>query len=820
RCDKQADREEPQPIKRGVILFWITGAILFGLGLSAWFWLPALAEQSFAQLGPVTSGYFHFENHFRSFDLVQFDPIFNYDVAAGKSFSMGLFQAVIAAAGLIIIIYYWWRHRRSATDSQSNENLPPLASILFIVISLVIASVMITALSRQLWENLPLLKFTQFPWRFLSVQAFAGALASGGLALLPWRKFIIPLILIPYLVVSILGLQLDFLAIAKNEITAENLAQYEWFTGNIGSTVSSEYLPQTVDPRPFTSAWLNEGNRDFVQIIEGEAGSVSNQERHTVHQTWSVEVTTQSAVVLFPTIYWPGWEASIDGVEAPISAAPGSGLILMEIPSGQHQIEFDLARTSIRWTADAMGLIFAAAAVVLFIWSARSAYRWRKLIACVLAAVLILLIFWLFPERTYPESDQSWDFLQLAYLNHSPEGIEFSDGAVLDSYSYSSSNVTPGDMLSINLVWEEQPHEEITIDLVSPAANRHSDAPIVASITISGLSIKNAAVLELPSNSPAGLYLPRLTIEGSSALTESGEKRGDLFLRPILIQDIAETVSGSIHALDARTVSVQDVNEDTLEVQLQWLTKVALTKNLNYSLRLVDSAGIQVAQVDSQPGYGYLPSSQWRSDQWIDDWIALPLPPDPGEDFYSLVVRLYDPGTGQVELIRRLGEITWSNGDIFYTESAPSFSIPSAEHEVEITFGEQISLLGYDLDQSGQYMTLKVYWRALVDGLENYYRFIHLVDPSSGEIIAQSDSMPRFDTYPTSQWVKGEVIEDNVVIDLSDIPAGTYQLALGWYSQSTDPSCPGCTTRLAAADHEGRQLPEDSYQFTIGIPIE
>ncbi len=41
---------------------------------------------------------------------------------------------------------------------------------------------MITPLSKPLWDTLPLLSYTQFPWRFLSIQALFTSLAIGYLA--------------------------------------------------------------------------------------------------------------------------------------------------------------------------------------------------------------------------------------------------------------------------------------------------------------------------------------------------------------------------------------------------------------------------------------------------------------------------------------------------------------------------------------------------------------------------------------------------------------------------------------------------------------
>jgi hypothetical protein len=87
-------------------LLWPALALVLGLAIAAWFWLPALSESNLAQLEPITAGYFHFENHFRDTNLVQNSIIFNYDVADGRAFSMGLVQIVLILAGIASIFYF------------------------------------------------------------------------------------------------------------------------------------------------------------------------------------------------------------------------------------------------------------------------------------------------------------------------------------------------------------------------------------------------------------------------------------------------------------------------------------------------------------------------------------------------------------------------------------------------------------------------------------------------------------------------------------------------------------------------------------------
>ncbi|MCB8967630.1 MAG: hypothetical protein H6660_12135 [Ardenticatenaceae bacterium] len=294
---EQGNPQSPRSLRAPLFpLFASALALLLALALAAWFFVPALAEKGLAQLGPVTEGYFHFSNHFRGWDLVQWRLLFDYNPDGGNAFRMGAVQAGTAVLGLVGLL----AQKRKGAGNK-----------LFVVGSLLVATVMITPLSRWLWEYLPLLDFTQFPWRFLSIQAFAAALAAGGIGNLPRQRWLVPGIIALLLLSGLGGLQTDHLLLTDKDVTAEKLAQYEWFTGNIGTTISAEYLPQTVQPRPYTSPWLERDERDRVQVLNGRA-TTTLVERQTTRQIWQLDVT-EAATLVLPTLYWPGWRAEVDG---------------------------------------------------------------------------------------------------------------------------------------------------------------------------------------------------------------------------------------------------------------------------------------------------------------------------------------------------------------------------------------------------------------------------------------------------------------------------------------------------------------------------
>jgi hypothetical protein len=805
-------------------LMWPLLALALGLALSAWFWVPALVEQSLAQLGPVTSGYFSFGNHFRGADLVQRSILFDFDVAGGRAFRMGLVQATAILLGLLVLLAWNGNQKRPEAVSDRGAEVasasgPVTVTVrLFIVIGLLIATFMITPLSRPLWNNLQLLPFVQFPWRFLSVQAFFGALAIAALALLPRRRILVPSFGLLLLVAGLSALQTDFLVLSDADVTAERLGEYEWYTGNIGTTVSAEYLPPYVQPRPQTSGWINNGIRDSPKAIEGTLSSARLNDRRATAQSWQLDVPSPGATITLPTMYWAGWKAEIGGVPVEIEPAAGSGLISLEVPPGEHEVTLRLTRTPIRLFAE----LFSFATILATFWFSRNTISWkpRRLHLVVMAGLAVLFILLrLLPQQPSPDDDLTWDFEQLAYLHHSQEGASFEGGAQLSRYTYSTDEVETGATVTVTLTWEAAGSGPATLAIVSPAINRFKEIRPIATQTHPVEPGETVYRFSIPDNAPAGLYVPRLSLGEARPLTSSGLTRGQLFLRPILILEQRLPAAPGQSELDARTLKVTHNRPNLLDVEMQWLTQHSLTQNYNFSLRLIDGDGDVLAQFDGQPGYGYLPSSGWAPGQWVNDWLSLALPAAwPPTDLVNpiaLVVHLYDVETGTTVLTRRLGQLGWEEDVLSLQESAIPLRIPEDSSPATVIFDESIALRGYTSDQSNNVLKVTLYWEALADIAGDYSHFIHVVDPASGAVLSQHDAMPQNNSYPTSQWSPGEIVADPATIELEGLSAGEYLILVGLYQNLGDTQ-----PRLPAFDPEGSQLPDNHFLLPDRLHLE
>ncbi|HFE67422.1 MAG TPA: hypothetical protein ENJ93_09185 [Chloroflexi bacterium] len=244
---------------------------------------------------------------------------------------------------------------------------------------------------------------------------------------------------------------------------------------------------------------------------------------------------------------------------------------------------------------------------------------------------------------------------------------------------------------------------------------------------------------------------------------------------------------------------------EALDVQLAWWTQMPISPNYNVALRLTDANGRFLRLMDAQTGYGFQPSSLWPTGEWVNDWLAIGLPPEEHEFPYILLAALYDardPNT--TLLLRRLGELVPGEDGLVFRPTEPVFTLPEGIDPVSAVFGDVIRLEGYEMEQSGDQLDITLYWRTLADGRDDYMRFVHLVDTAvSSQPIIQDDNRPQNGTYPTGQWAKGEVVADKVTLDLTELPAGTYRVGVGFYPVGGE--------ALTAVDENGAEVTDGRF---------
>jgi hypothetical protein len=623
---------------RGRRFFWHGAvALILGLALSAWFWVPALRETALVQLGEQTTGYFNYAGHFRGADLIQWRLIHDYTVGARDDpFDMALWQVGLAAAGLVAL---WLRLRRNERPDRSEY----LAAVLFAA-----TTWLITPASRALWDTVPLLPYVQFPWRFLGLQALAIALLSAPLA--DWAGgrlrgaggIAVAVAVVAGLgAMSMAGLRLDRLPLSEAEITPQRLMLYETYSNNIGTTIRGEYLPREMVPRPYTSAvQLNGGVKPAPLALEGALESATAVEIGPQSEAWRSPSPSPAAGLshdVFPRL------AGHRGRPGPgVESLEGLGLIGLRLEKGTHEVTLRLGSTLTRsfsmWVSSVAALLWLALAC----YPLRNSTRARRhlLLAVAIAAAAG---FWLLGvPRTatseVPAGPQIMDFSRAPYLHAEPEGVDF--GALhLDDYTLSATTAHPGETVTLALDWAAAvPDAEVTVQLMAATAHLYDSAPTWLRVTQAVDAGETIIELELPDDLPPGLYVPRLKVaiadEEQTPTVAGGAGLGKLALQPLQVETAAgDTAAAHGVAADAEPLAQfgpensapvisllradgRQIDDDRLEMELVWRSEAQAPLNYQLSLRLYRPDGSLVKDRDLPPLLGGYPTSLWQPGEY------------------------------------------------------------------------------------------------------------------------------------------------------------------------------------------------------------
>jgi hypothetical protein len=784
-------------------------AVFFGLMLSSWVWVPTLLETGLVQAETLTGDYFHHSRHFRAGDLVQGGLLFSYSLAPDSDtpFAMGLPQAVGALLGALTLVV-----RSSRRQAGRGKGLPSVGEG-FVVAGLLFSTLMITPLSGFVWDNLPLLSMTQFPWRLLSVQALFTSAAVA--ALVPGKgqgAYVASSIAFVLMGSVLLPLCPDRLPVTAADVTVERLQTYELFTQNIGTTIRYEWLPSDAVPRPFTSDALVEPGETRAAIpLDGASLSATRLARGPTSQEWLV--SGDGGCIAFPLLAWPGWGASIDGEAVEVWPVEGSGLVAVAVPSGEHRVALRLGRTPVRIVAE---LVSAAALIVAIVVAVaiRHQVDGRAFAGGMALVAVPALVFLSLPAATPGgEGTQTMDFDQMPFLHEAAGGIPFAEGPRLSSYAFLPSELAPGQLLTVRMNWTGV-HGVFTATacLVSPAAIRHEVAPLAEAsgrVSEGGTDVR----LDLPADLARGVYLVEVRLRDAErelrALTDGGQERGTLFLRPVRVSR-GPTLKPSESVLAAFGPAIRLHSAEVtpgraksrVAVRLAWSLKHRVASNYGISLRILDADDAVITALDTQPGYGYLPTGMWRPGELVTDSYVLQLPRGyPKGAEYSLLVILYQVSSGEVVGQASVGAFVLPRTDPILFRKAPrSFESPDVSRLSGVTFGEEIRLAGYDVEHRGRSVDVTLWWQALRAPADDYTVFLHLFDQSSGKLVAQSDAEPRGGAYPTSWWAPREIVSDTVSLAVAELPSAEYRLAVGLYDRNV--------TRLPAVA-DGDRVPDD-----------
>ncbi|MCC7361623.1 MAG: hypothetical protein IT317_19220 [Anaerolineales bacterium] len=432
-------------------------AVLLGLCLSAFMWLPAVLERDAVQFRNVAAGtYFDFRRYFIGVPEL-FGPTLIFDLGATQmrfNYGLGVAQWVLGLLGLLTVF---------------RPRLRRLSVLFFAFAALALVYLMLPA-SIAVWETVSPMAFFQFPYRFLGPAAVVlGVLAGAALGwadYLPWKRA-----RLAAAVVAVAGCLLAAMPQLSppawgdfGRADAGRILETELNGRGIGTTSANDFLPvgALVVPPPQMSLIDSyaAGLVDKVNHATLPAGTtVTVAEHGPQHDRFNVRGQNEFVLRLY-TFWFPGWKAYVDGRPVPIVLSEPEGWITLTVPPGDHDV---LVRLEDTWPR-LLGWALAASAViglaVFVVWRlrlpvtppARDELPWRPA-----ALALTLVVLGGLGLRTVAVGLGWWqvhsygrDVLVAQVQHYAP----LQNNVALLAYDLPEPSARPGDEVPVTLYWK------------------------------------------------------------------------------------------------------------------------------------------------------------------------------------------------------------------------------------------------------------------------------------------------------------------------------------------------------------------------------
>lgn len=313
-------------------------SIFLGLMMSSFFWLSALFDIQYVRLSQIKVS--EIPDHLVQFaDLII--PRWGYRSlstgVAGFSPQLGLISTFVFTAAVILFL------RKKLTSTFLKINL--LIYILVVIL--------MSVLSKPLWEGIPTLDIIQFPWRLLSVSVVVSAILAAELSEVFKEK--------KYLIYAFAALTVLLSLPYIHPRTFVNKPDSYYATNEDTTTVRNEYLP----------VWVTENKPRVNSKIDlmGDAKLISSSIRYSNYVA-NIEAN-EDINVKINTVYFPGFTVKANNNYLPIDYI-SDGLINFKLPKGNSTVIIEYGKTTVHLISE---IISAISLLIIILYSIT---LWRK----------------------------------------------------------------------------------------------------------------------------------------------------------------------------------------------------------------------------------------------------------------------------------------------------------------------------------------------------------------------------------------------------------------------------------------------------------
>ena len=326
---------------RFVFLKNLSLGTVFSLGLSCFYWLPALVEMGETKIFGQVGGGADFQDHFVFLDQLWASPWGFGGSALGRLDGMSFMVGKIHLLLIVLVLFiFLTRIVLGKTKSLLVGGLVSGGFILSLFFTL--------SISTFVWQSISPMAFIQYPWRFLGPAILFGSVLAGAFPFLLIKQKNVRIPLVLFLSIGLVVFSLKYFQVQtlvnKTDDDYLNQEAIKWQI----SKVSDEYLPKDfpVPQKQEEVAW------DKIVVLSGEA-KIKERENLFLRQEFLIKTEGRSEV-LVNTAFFPGWQAKLD--EQIIVPEIYQGKMKFVLLQGEHWLKLEFKDTLIRRIANYISL--------------------------------------------------------------------------------------------------------------------------------------------------------------------------------------------------------------------------------------------------------------------------------------------------------------------------------------------------------------------------------------------------------------------------------------------------------------------------------
>lgn len=243
--------------------------LVFGLAISAFYWIPALLEirntNVFSQIG----GGADFRDHFVCIGQL-WNSAWGFGGSIpgcidGLSFKLGKLNILSVFMVIVILIYLKFKYKYFNNTYYLS---------IFAIVGFLISVFLMLDMSKFVWEAVPAMAFFQYPWRFLLLASFFSSLLAGSLVYLLMQLkvrsylIVVPLVFFLIFLNQKLFTPQTILLRTAEDYTNENALKWT------ASKISDEFLPPNFK-KPMNQNDVYKGH-PIVRVQETGVERISN----------------------------------------------------------------------------------------------------------------------------------------------------------------------------------------------------------------------------------------------------------------------------------------------------------------------------------------------------------------------------------------------------------------------------------------------------------------------------------------------------------------------------------------------------------------